>query len=72
MAPAHDVACIRARDHLLGTGVALASELLTDIKDPATRPTEMPTSIGGFWSAWNSRASSKSWPSVIEIRLVGM
>ena len=29
------VACTRARDHLLVTGVAPASEFLTDIKSPA-------------------------------------
>ena len=33
---------------------------------------EVPMSIAGFWPSWNSRAFSTSWPSVIEIRLVGI
>jgi ATP-dependent exoDNAse (exonuclease V) beta subunit len=35
------VACTRARDHLLVTGVAPASEFLTDIKSPA-KPARRP------------------------------
>ena len=38
---------------------------------PPTRLTLVPTSTAGFWPSWNSRLRT-IWPSVMEIRLVGM
>jgi hypothetical protein len=39
---------------------------------PPTLLTELPTSTGGRWPELNMSVSKKIWPSVIEMRFVGM